>query len=45
MEANAAPELNSLDVSVDSLTEKYADSGSSASVDEELAAMKAKLGV
>ena len=44
-EANAATELNSLDVSVDSLTEKYADCGSSASVDEELAAMKAKLGV
>ncbi len=44
-EANAAAELDSETVTAESLTEKYASSASSASVDEELARIKASMGV
>ena len=44
-EANAAAELDAQDISVDDLTEKYAGSGNDASVDDELAALKEKLGI
>ena len=44
-EANAAAELDAQDVSVEDLTEKYAGSGNDASVDDELAALKEKLGI
>jgi phage shock protein A len=44
-EANAAAELDAETVSAESLTEKYTNSSDSASVDEELAALKAKLGM
>ena len=44
-EANAAAELDSRDISADDLTEKYAGSGNDASVDDELAALKEKLGI
>lgn len=44
-EANATAELNSQAVSVESLTDKYTSSADSASVDDELAALKAKLGM
>ncbi len=44
-EANATAELDAETVSVDNLTSKYANSAESTSVDEELAALKAKLGL
>ncbi|MCD7836009.1 MAG: PspA/IM30 family protein [Lachnospiraceae bacterium] len=44
-EANASAELDSEVQSVSNLTEKYTNSANSASVDEELAALKAKLGM
>ncbi len=44
-EANAAAELDAQGISVESLTDKYAGSGSDASVDDELAALKEKLGI
>jgi phage shock protein A len=44
-EANATAELDSQTVSVDDLTRKYTSSADSASVDDELAALKAKMGL
>lgn len=44
-EANAAAELDAETVSIDALTSKYTSSAESASVDEELAALKARLGL
>ena len=44
-QANAAAELDAQSISVESLTDKYAGSGSDASVDDELAALKEKLGI
>lgn len=44
-EANATAELNAQEISVDGLTEKYTSGADNASVDDELAALKAKLGM
>lgn len=44
-EANAAAELDAETVTAESLTDKYASAKDSASVDDELAALKAKLGM
>ena len=44
-EADANAELDSTAISTESLTDKYASSADSASVDDELAALKAKLGM
>jgi phage shock protein A len=44
-EANATAELDAETISAESLTDKYASSADSASVDEELEALKTKLGV
>ncbi|MCD8039042.1 MAG: PspA/IM30 family protein [Lachnospiraceae bacterium] len=44
-QANATAELNAQNVSVESLTEKYTSGADSASVDDELAALKSKLGM
>ena len=44
-EANASAELDQDTVSVEDLTDKYTSSSDSASVDEELAALKASLGM
>lgn len=44
-EASAAAELDAQNISVESLTDKYAGSASDASVDNELAALKEKLGI
>lgn len=44
-EANAAAQLDAQEISVESLTDKYAGSGNDASVDNELAALKEKLGI
>lgn len=44
-EANAAAELDAETVSAESLTDKYASAANSSSVDDELAALKAKLGM
>jgi phage shock protein A len=44
-EANASAELDAATVSVEDLASKYTSSADSASVDEELAALKAKLGL
>lgn len=44
-EANASAELDEQTVTAESLTEKYTSAGDSASVDDELAALKAKLGM
>jgi phage shock protein A len=44
-EANASAELDAETVSVEDLASKYTSSADSASVDEELAALKAKMGL
>ncbi len=44
-EANAGAQLDAQVQSVENLTEKYTNSSDSTSVDEELAALKAKLGM
>jgi phage shock protein A len=44
-EANAAAQLDKENQSAESLTEKYTSSADSASVDDELASLKAKLGL
>jgi phage shock protein A len=44
-EANASAELDASVVTAEDLAAKYTSSADSASVDEELAAMKAKLGL
>lgn len=44
-QANANAELDAANVSTESLTEKYANSADSASVDDELASLKASLGI
>lgn len=44
-EANAKAELDAENASVDDLTDKYVSGAGSSSVDDELAAMKAKLGM
>jgi phage shock protein A len=44
-EANASAELDAGTVSVDDLASKYTSSADSASVDEELEALKTKLGL
>jgi phage shock protein A len=44
-EANANAELDAQTVSAEDLTSKYTSSADSASVDDELAALKSKLGL
>ncbi len=44
-EASAAAELDAQNISVESLTDKYAGSAGDVSVDNELAALKEKLGI
>jgi phage shock protein A len=44
-EANANAELDTQTVSVEDLTSKYTSGADSASVDDELAALKAKMGL
>jgi phage shock protein A len=44
-EANASAELDAQVVSAEDLTNKYTSSADSASVDEELAALKARMGL
>lgn len=44
-EANAAAQLDAAAVSADDLTEKYTSGADSSSVDDELAALKTKLGL